>query len=91
MRFYSVLTLGACVKTLVFVELLTLRVIVGDVCSLGLVFLIGYTFFSFQCTSDKECKQNRFVELPLGLCHFGKATANHRQLCFPRVSHTWLL
>lgn len=34
---YSVLILGACVKILVFVELLILVVIILDVCDLGLV------------------------------------------------------
>lgn len=42
---YSVLILGACVKILVFIELLILVVIVVAVCDLDMI----WRFFSSQC------------------------------------------
>lgn len=64
---YSVLILGACVKVLVFIELLILRVRIVDVCNLGRLSSsldTLWTSCSCQCAWAKECKHRWSVELP---------------------------
>lgn len=69
-HFYSVLILGACVKILVFIELLLPIVIhiwmwdSSDLFSLSLL-VMTQIFLSFQCALAVGCKQKLCMELTL--------------------------
>lgn len=69
--------------------------LIVDVCNLGLVVvLIGqdvdFFLLSMYFGQGMQAEMVCGAPSPTPPSHFGRAPADHRQLCFPGVNHMWL-